>query len=817
MIALLLCLPIGPTAPCAAVPWWDDYPTTVQTGDPQTALALGCDSCLCGIADDPCWGIYGARCRYFGQAPRVAPLRDAGVKILTWVETFGTCEQYIAEFERGPDGKLVGYEADPTTPRPVLNHWGWHTWRLTEGRVCHWIGLGPYYEDEAWVRPWTRTHPRYGAPAFRYPDGREAAGYTDGPGGLPIHRLHDAGCSKDVLGELWIHYGDNATVNEVDPTTGEVRGPTEGLVPHETADGIRWAGLLSFGKDFACPHWIEYARASARQVIDFGVEGIWADNFSAWDGLGNPPVRTAFGEWSVHRFREHLQGRFTGDQLREMGVDDHPTFDVRTYLRCVMRETMGGDDTKLTDPGWRDPRWLDDPIWREYLIFKLTVGREALKQFHDAFHTAAREAGIEDFAIQGNDVPIWSFGMPRPESLEMVSTEFGPGWNLLAGPRGIGLPPRGRLNPVIKMARVHQRGRFVHLWYYLDGLYAPCQENAAVGRVLSYELLANHAMIQAYPSQKQVAGTIETHREAIDFIHASKTLWGDRQPLARIGLVYSPSSRLADLTPGGIVDFGGQQHAFDLIGWGTALSELHLQYTVIPEWELTARTIEALDVLLLPSVKVLSSGVVRDVLRPWVADGGTLVLSGPVGERHGAERRHERVDNPAGMLAELCELAGISPKRERPERRRADSGSGLVVLLPALGFEYYQTDPALRQLGKIAAELAADVAPHGVVATDLPRELEVSVFASPSRTLLFVDIANLDLDPDAGDRPDPQEVTLTLAPPGRAVGDLRAEVLRPGREADTTRVHAEGGRMTLGPLRLEDYTSIAIEGWSCQP
>ena len=793
-------------------PWWNDYPTTVQTSDPDTALASGATSCLCGIADDPCWGIHGTRCRYLGMGARAHRMRTSGLKLLTWTEAFGTCEQYIAEFEPDGGGGLMGYEADPGTPRPALNHWGWHTWRPIESRARHWIGLPAYYEDEAWVRPWTRTHPRYGARPFRYPDGRAATGAATASDGKRWPRMYDAGCSKSILGDLAITYGRNSRVNELDPK-GNVRGPTEGLVAHDTTQGVRYSGCISFGKDSACPHWIDYARASARQLVDFGVEGLWADNFSAWDSMGNPPLRTAFGDWSVHRFRKHLEASFTPERLRRLGVGNLETFDVREYLRRFIRETLGGNDESLSDPKWRDPRWLDDPIWREYVIFKARIGREALQRYHDMFHEAALSAGVRDFVIQGNDIPIWSFGMPRPESLEMVSTEYSPGWNLLGGPRGMGLPPSGRISPIIKMARVHQRGRFVHLWYYLDGEYERYRGTAAVGRLLSYELLANHAMLQAQPSQAKVAGTPESHREVYRFIAACKGKWGDRLPIARIGLVYSPESQLASLTPAGPVEFGAQRHAFDLLGWGTLLSELHYQYTVLPEWDLTARSLAPLAVLVLPSVAVLTPQVLDEVLEPWVQAGGRLILSGPAGERYGSERSHEAVENPAGMLPELCRLAAVDVSRERAPSGSVIVGSGQVITMPPRGFEYYQQAPAQRELASLKDTVAPLCGEYGIVASSMPRELEVGVFASPSGPKVFVDLANLDMDPDRDKGPRPREVSLRIALPGTASGKLSGTLLQPQQVPRAITVRVQDQEILVEPFTLESYGSVVIDGW----
>jgi len=490
-----------------------------------------------------------------------------------------------------------------------------------------------------------------------------------------------------------------------------------------------------------------------------------------------------------------------------MGVEAVGAFDVRAYLRRVVREQLGGDDTNLQDPAWSHPSWLDDPVWREYRRFKGLVGRQALYAYHEAFQAAARDAGIDDFCIQGNDIPIWCFDWPRPEYLEMVSTEFAPGWNLLGGPRGVGLPPGGRLSPIVKMGRCHAASRFLHVWYYLDGPYEEYRGNAALGRVLSYELLAHHAMIQAYPGNPQVAGTVESHREVTDFIHAAKASWGDRQPFARMALLYSPDSRLVHLTPGRLLNFEAQQHVFDLLGWGTALSELHQQYAVIPEWDLTPEALRGMRALLLPSVEVLSPGAVTNVLRPWVAAGGQLIVSGPCGGRLDASRSHARVGNAAGMLPELCALAGLDADSPRPESSDATVGHGRVVLLPALGFDCYRQTPGERDLASIEPAVREHLAEFGLVSGELPRALEVSVFRSPRQGAWFVDLANLDLDPRTDAQPKPHEVTVVLSEGSAA---QHAQLLRPGRAPEAAAVRGADGRLSIGPLTVDGYASIVL-------
>ena len=808
-LALAILLTAGPGL--NAAPWWDDYPITVQSSDPDTIEALGADSAVCGLADDPGWGVHGARTRLHWLAERLEPIRQQGVKLLCWSETFGTCEQYIAEFEELPDGTLRGFELEPDTPQPMLNHWGWHTWKPLEDRVLGWIGLPSYFEGDRSAGPWNRTHERYGCPVFTYPDGREALGYID-EDGFRKHRLYDAACSKDVLGKNLITFGRNAAVNEVDEETGEVKGPIEGLVPHETGDGTKYSGLLSFGKDSAFPGWIDYAKVTARHMADNGVTGIWSDNFSAWDSFGNPPTRTAFGEWSVHRFRKFLTPRFTDADLADMGIADVDTFDVREYVRRIVRDEFGGDDTNLLDAAWHDPRWLDEPIWRAYRIYKSETGRDALQAYHDTYVREGREAGI-DFVIQGNDIPLWCFDWPRPESLHMVSTEFAPGWNLIGGPRGLGLPPTGRISPIVKMARRHARSRFVHLWYYLDQPYEKYHGNAPLGRVLSYELLAHHAMIQAYPSQAKVAGTVESHREVADFIHAAKETWGDREPLARIALLYSPDSRLTGITPGAVNEFAAQRHVFDLIGWGTALSEFHAQYDVIAEWELETGRLDDFGALIVPSVEVLSELEVTDTIGIWVALGGTLVVSGPVGARHGRDLLHERVLNEAEMVPALCWLADLDPDEPRPETHECEVGDGRIVFVPALGFDYYQTDFADSDIAAIQRVFEAELMKSAVTLANAPREVEISAFTSPEQRMLSVDIANLDLDPDVDAQPAPHDVIVTCLLTGAADEGMSATVLRPGEPPQRCSLNGANKRLSLGPVRVDDYASVVVQGW----
>ena len=155
---------------------------------------------------------------------RVERIHAAGMKAMTWFEAFGTAGSiYAAQLKRDGKGDWIRSPTDPTLTRVFLNHWAW---QLFDGSgELRWIGVHNYFNDENFAQPYTRTHPRYGCPPMTYPDGAVAAGY-DGPASDPRNsRIYDAGCAKDVFGNVTFAPGFSAKVNEIDPATGKPRDP----------------------------------------------------------------------------------------------------------------------------------------------------------------------------------------------------------------------------------------------------------------------------------------------------------------------------------------------------------------------------------------------------------------------------------------------------------------------------------------------------------------------------------------------------------------------------------------------------------------
>jgi len=780
----------------AEAPWWDHFPRIVETSDLPTVLRLHGTIAMNGAHTDPGWGLWAQKNTIADRAETLKAFHAAGLKSISYYETFGTMQCYAVEV-----GDKGGGDFNPI----ICNHWGWQVYG--GGRTA-WTGIQTYYDDEEIAAPYTRTHPRYGSPPMTYPDGTLATGY-DGAAVPPNSRVLDACGSKNILGELQITYHYNRAVNKTDPTTGKPAGPVEGLlyVP-ETG---KYASLVNFFKDSACPMWADYTYASALQAADAGCDGMWTDNFSAWDSWSANPVRFAFGEWSVARFRDYLADHFTPDELLAMGVEDVATFDIRAKLRSIATQ-WGWDGVALSGLLWQDSRWLDEPLWRAYAIYKRQVGTEALTDYYNAVKTAARKAGRPGFLVAGNDIPLFNLGWARG-NLDMVSSELSGGWGLCSGPRGLMWPPVGRFAPFYKLAREHAACRFVNVWMYKGG-YEDYARNPAAVSVLYYEMLANHALPMFHPGNAKCVGTPAVNQAFFKFVSEVESEHGARVPVEDVGVYYSSSSILARMTPGGFLDHAAQPHQFAFWGWTTALGELHYQYRAVPEWKLNRRTLASLRVLVIPEATVLDPSDVEDVLVPWVReDGGQLIITGASGRLLGESGNFDL--NPAGLS--LAPLTGVSDPSRAPTRVIRDLDDRRVLYYPGnMGMEYYlATDKRPELLPKFKE--AMDILlwkkePLVLKADGVSSRVGLTLYEDAANKRLFVDVNNLNVDL-ATDRITPTEpLTFAVRLPESLRGRvLTTRALCPGARPRTSIEEAGDGyaSVTVSPVRF--YASIVIE------
>jgi hypothetical protein len=767
-LCLALCCTTISAQQAAHTAWWDNFPLIVETNNLSKAQEHHATVGMCASQNDPTWGLYGQK--LLENRKRTMLFQLAGMKVISYSETFGQSYCFVAEISEA--------SKEPRT------HWSWQQYG---GGDIHWIGIHNYFDDEPFARPYTRTHPRFGSPPMTYPDGSVATGYI-GPATDPRNsRVLDACVSKNILGKLSMELHFNQAVNKVDPKTGKPTGPLDGLLPIND----QHCSLIMFQKDSACPLWIDYASASMRHAAEAGLDGIWSDNFGPWDSMGNPAIKNGFGDWSVFGFRDYLRKNFTSRQLRKMGVRNTSRFDIRRALRDKVK-AWGGDDTNLKDAAWRDLRWLDEPLWRAYVIYKRQTGTRALSRFYKVVKQAAREAGKPDFLVAGNDIPGFSLGWPRGD-LDMVSTEIGTAWALDAGKRGIMLPPLGRQSPRYKLAREHARSRFVNVWLYKDGDEKHLG-NSGLTEALYYEMLACHALPMLHPDNVRCAGNQECNKQFFTFLTEAKQRFGARVPIhPEIGVYYSSSSLLAHTTPGGHADFNRQPHQFAFYGWCTALEELHAPYRPIPEWKISKETLDSLRVLIIPNAEVLDPQDVRKTLLPWVESGGKLIITGNSGLRLGEEGNFSK--NPKGLSTATL----------------TDCKTVVLNTIETPGLEFYLQEEkrsAFRE--KMQDALTRVCGEDTLMVCSAPPTVSVNLYEDIKTKQLFIDINNLDIDVKSDAMKATPPIKLSVKRPSwLTTTKLKASVLSPDKPPLVSLKNSEDRIViSLGPLQL--YASIII-------
>lgn len=773
-------------ATCQAAPYWDQFPRIYQGNIAFDAVTYHANIAFNRGQTDPTWGTHFQK--HAQQPTQTTAAHAAGLKSISYFETFGQSVSFAAELGTWDEVNLT----------PVLHHhWNWQNY---SGGPIRWLGVHDFFDDSDYARPFTRTHPVYGGPPMTYPDGSVATGYNGSSSDPRNSRVYDAGSAKDILGNIKLSYVYNETANQIGQTAGLLFVPEAG----------KYASHISFSKDSAAPAWIDYTYASTRMATDAGMDGMWTDNFSPWDSFGNPPIKNAFGDWSVARFRDHLINNFTSGQLASMGVGNVNTFDITLKLRSIM-QGFGGNDTDLNSVLWKDARWVDQPLWRAYTIYKRQTGTEALTNYYNAAHQAAADSGVTDFMVAGNDIPGFSFGWARGD-LDLVSTEWSAGWGLSTGPQGVGLPPIGRSAPSYKLAREHAKSRFVSVWLYKDGFETELSQ-PNTSKVLYYEMLAAHALPQFNPTSSRIAGTPASNIAFNDFVSQVEPVFGARTAVEEIGIYYSSSSILSNFTPGGYLNHAAQPHQFGYNGWGTALGELHYQYRAIPEWKLDSATLADLRVLIVPESQVFDPADVVDILTPWVQGGGRLIVTGTSGKRFGESGNFEV--NAGGYA--LASLTGITDITTAPSSLLQSIGSGSVLYLrDNIGMDYFNAGTSrsslLQQMSDAMDSLLAGGAPLALSTDTVPSSVGLTIYEDSTAGRLFVDVNNFNINVATDQITDTGLLTFAVALPAWLQGNaIKISVFSPELvpTASFQLIAPDRIEITLDSVRY--YSSVMIE------
>lgn len=214
----------------------------------------------------------------------------------------------------------------------------------------------------------------------------------------------------------------------------------------------------------------------------------------------------------------------------------------------------------------------------------------------------------------------------------------------------------------------------------------------------------------------------------------------------------------------------------------------------IPEWQCTPETLATLDTLIVPHATVFDEATL-EALRPWIAAGGRLLVTGDSGIREGE----------AGNFAQH----GRGPLHVRL------AGDNVYAIADNIGMTYYLEDSArealLPAMTTHLRHAQAPDAPPLVTATGIPSTTGITPYYDPAQPALFVDVNNLALDRDADTIVPTGPVAFEISLP-ESLRDVALEhrVLSPEEGVRATVEPAGEGRVRVKLSPITYYASVKI-------
>jgi hypothetical protein len=308
-----------------------------------------------------------------------------------------------------------------------------------------------------------------------------------------------------------------------------------------------------------------------------------------------------------------------------------------------------------------------------------------------------------------------------------------------------------------------------------------------------------------------MAGTAQIYSSFNTFVKSVNSTFGERVPVEEVGVYYSSSSLLMQMTPGGIPNLDDQPHQFAMYGWGTALGDLHYQYRYVPEWKLNVQTLAGLRVLIIPNANVLDPDDVTNVLQPWVQNGGLLIVTGNSGERRDEARNF---DVNGGGLS-LAPLTGVSSMSPTPDETFNTVGSGKVLYLPDnIGSGYFtnrsQRPTLLPDFSDAMDQVLAGGSPMVLSAPAVGRSVGLNLYRDQAAWKLFVDINNMNCnaETDVIAPTGPLSFSVNVSPWTDAP-DLQAVAFSPDG-AVSVAIAKEAGSASLSVGSVTRYASVVL-------
>jgi hypothetical protein len=399
---------------------------------------------------------------------------------------------------------------------------------------------------------------------------------------------------------------------------------------------------------------------------------------------------------------------------------------------------------------WDDERWLSDIVYRCYQLSQIEAGRE----YYDILYRAVKESSREilgyEIPVTANLIPTFQMAAFLQDALDFPDYE----WRMDSGygffPTPDGFYPDARLGWSTRLASGYSRTGYSILHAYVD--YAHTGEGfEELHKVMHFDALANRAVLSfgywyldGYtPGTPESAGFVNTFTEAVS------SLVSNRQYIADVGLVASGWSQIAAAPMSGQQKFGdsgssaGERYLHEFVGWGKYLARSHLQWDVIHEEDITVEELERFQVVILPSILVITDSEAA-ALEKYVNAGGRLVITGETARYHGPEGY--LLPRSSDILASVKERENVRVVTEKP---------GLAYELDSSSAESSSRLAALVDFENISPSLETDAPVTVGVSLSIDRSV-------PER--LSIDCVNYDLDVEGNIvRPaSPFSITLSL-------------------------------------------------------
>jgi len=744
--------------------WWSDYTTMATEPLKRDLQVVGAD-CYRPFVHGGWYGWWYLDFTSAGDFPITSrkSIEDAGARPVAYYDLG----------EVGDFAMLVDEQGNL-----IVHAWNWQTWKGQPG-TAHWFGLESFLTSPDWA-------PYPGARSYDLPQFTTAAGTPVRPGGF-----YEAIGRRRLDGQVRFHTDANPAISDdVAERSGLAALTTRQQGRSDVVGGTGWVTVRQTAFDRANPQLREYhSREIAAFVASFRPAGIHIDNLADTDTL--IPALHSFGDWSSSTFRDYLRTHLTSEELHAHGIADLGTFEIRDYLQ---QGYAGGDP--VNSPHLNAPRWLDDLIWKAYLLHKVETGMAYGRGVYHAAKQAAAAEGL-DCGVFGNVIPMFPGSELARDFCDVVHFEW-----LSQGRYGplpeLGLPPVARSAYVVRLGRAMSS-----TGYCWPSLYVPKRLSGAghtnLHKVQAFECFANGGIMDygQWYLDRYSPGTDESAGYINRFINRVAKRASGRNYAADIGLVYCPWTLIATIDGNGpVADLFLEEYK----GWTDYLCNSHAQWDIVLGQDIETGALDKFQIVVLPSILALSDAQVEELAR-YVERGGNLVVTGLTGTRFGPERF--LTSRTRNALTGFEGRRGVHWSNTRP------------------GLAYLRTPAGEAESRQLAELLTFDGATRSLT-TDAPTTVELNLWRSARGPGLILDLVNNDLKLESDTITDAPACTVTLAVDRDtcAAGVSRISWIRAGADGITEIVQAPTeawrfelatGRLVLRLPSFTYYTMVFIE------